>query len=171
MKKIYASGLVLLISFLIGCASIMSGGTQKISISSSPDKANIEIYDVYNMKIWSASTPAIATLKRGDGYFSGAIYRVEITKEGYEKQVIQISSSLNGGWYLPGNCLLGGFIGWLIVDPISGAMWNLEPKNITSDLRRTLSFDDNGNIDGIYIILKEEIPEDIFVNMELVKIN
>jgi hypothetical protein len=30
----------------------------------------------------------------GGGYFNGVKYRIEITKEGYEKQTIQISSGL-----------------------------------------------------------------------------
>jgi uncharacterized protein YceK len=162
--------LAVLVIGVSGCASIMSGSSQDVRISSSPDNANVVIYDKYNMKVWDSSTPAVVKLKRGDGYFSGSSYRVEITKEGYEKQTVQISSGLNGGWYLVGNFLVGGLIGWLIVDPISGAMWTLNPKNISADLHQSLSFNDNGNVDGIYVVLKEQIPIDIFDTLELVKI-
>ncbi|MDY5520178.1 hypothetical protein, partial [Campylobacter lanienae] len=35
-----------------------------------------------------------------------------------------------------GNFIFGGLLGWLIVDPATGAMWNLKPEhneNITVD--------------------------------------
>jgi len=162
--------IILSIGFL-GCASIISGSNQDVRISSSPDNASIMIYGKHNIKIWDSSTPILVSLKRGDGYFSSASYRVEITKERYEKQTIQISSGLNGGWYLAGNLLLGGLIGWLVVDPVSGAMWTLKPKNIDADLCKSLSFDDNGNLEGIYIILKEQIPVGVFDTLELVRVN
>jgi uncharacterized protein YceK len=154
-----------------GCASIISGSSQDVRVSSSPSNANVVIYDKHNMKVWDSSTPAVVNLKRGDGYFSGASYRVEITKAGYEKQTVQISSGFNGGWYLAGNLLLGGLIGWLIVDPISGAMWVLKPKNVSADLHQGLSFDDGGNVEGIYVVLKEQIPADVFATLELVSVN
>jgi hypothetical protein len=149
----------------------MSGSSQNIRISSSPDNASVVIYDKHNMKVWDSSTPAVVNLERGDGYFSGSSYRVEITKEGYEKQTVQISSGLNGGWYLAGNLVLGGLIGWIIVDPISGAMWTLKPKDISADLRQSLSFNDDGNVEGIYVVLKEQIPADIFNTLELARVN
>jgi uncharacterized protein YceK len=99
-RKIMKRLIVLLVAAIIvfsGCASIMSGSTQAVSISSSPDNANVTIYDEHNMKVWDSSTPTVVNLKRGDGYFSGTSYRVEIAKEGYEKQTVQISSGLNGG--------------------------------------------------------------------------
>jgi hypothetical protein len=72
---------------------------------------------------------------------------------------------------LAGNFLFGGLIGWIIVDPISGAMWTLKPENINADLRQSLSFNDNGNVEGIYVVLKEQIPTDIFDTLELVRVN
>ena len=33
------------------------------------------------------------------------------------------------GWYLAGNFIFGGLLGWLIVDPATGAMWNLKPHH------------------------------------------
>ena len=37
------------------------------------------------------------------------------------------------GWYF-GNLVFGGLIGMLIVDPLTGAMYNLEPKKIEQPL-------------------------------------
>jgi len=33
-------------------------------------------------------------------------------------------------WYLAGNIVFGGIAGWLIVDPLTGAMWRLSPKEV-----------------------------------------
>ena len=48
---------------------------------------------------------------------------VEVSKEGFEKKTIQIESKTNG-WYI-GNLLFGSLIGFLIIDPLTGAMWTL----------------------------------------------
>lgn len=34
-------------------------------------------------------------------------------------------------WYIGGNLLFGGLIGWLIVDPASGAMWHFDPEQVS----------------------------------------
>ena len=47
----------------------------------------------------------------------------------------QVSSSLNG-WYW-GNILVGGLIGMLIVDPISGAMYEIDNPSLTFNMSRS----------------------------------
>ncbi len=61
-------------------------------------------------------------------FFSSANYNLKVTKNGYQEQVIPITASPSG-WYMAGNIMLGGFIGWLIVDPATGGMWALSAKN------------------------------------------
>jgi len=67
------------------------------------------------------------------GYFKGQSYTVRIELEGYRSDEIVLQSKLSG-WYL-GNVIFGGLIGMLIVDPLTGAMWNIAPEKID----RTLS--------------------------------
>jgi hypothetical protein len=170
MKKL----LVLLVALLIvfsGCASIIHGTNQNIKISSEPSGAGVVIYNRQNAIVYNSSTPTVAKLKRGGGYFGGAAYRVEITKEGYETQTINITSSFNGGSFIVGNLFFGGFLGWLIVDPLTGGMWTLKPKSIDTGLRQSLSLKNDESEEGIYIVLKEQIPEEIFNTLELVKVN
>jgi hypothetical protein len=62
-------------------------------------------------------------LNRSAGYFKGGSYTIRISKDGYRDQNLQIQSSING-WYI-GNIIFGGLIGWVIVDPITGAMYSL----------------------------------------------
>ena len=161
--------LIALPGIFTGCASIMSGASQSINITSSPDNARIVIYDTKNNVVSNSTTPVLVKLKRGAGFFRGASYRVEINRDGYEMQTIEITSHLNGGWYIAGNLLFGGFLGWLIVDPATGAMWRLMPNNI--ELTQGISYDKYENVDGIYIVLKDQIPEAVFENLELIKIN
>ena len=68
-------------------------------------------------------------LEKSDGYFQNATYNLEVSLDGYQTQVIPLKSSLNGGWYFAGNIVFGGFIGWLIVDPLTGGMWAFETPN------------------------------------------
>ena len=145
-----------------GCASIMSGSNQTIPIKSIPSEATLKVYDKKGEVIINDKTPFIATLKRGTGFFSRANYRAVVEKEGYESKEIKIEGRLNG-WYLGGNLLFGGLIGWLIVDPASGAMWTLEPKEINTDLTGKSSlFKQN---DGLMIVLLEAIPVNLLQKM------
>ncbi|MDR0412158.1 MAG: hypothetical protein LBH75_09355 [Treponema sp.] len=129
-------GLVLLSGmFLTGCATIFSGTTQSVSITTDPADAAVVIYDENNSRVLETVTPAKIKLKRGTGFFRGASYTLEITKDGYGKQFVQITPALNGGWYIAGNIVLGGLLGIVIIDPLTGAMWNLTPKNIKQTLR------------------------------------
>jgi len=154
-----------------GCATIIKGSDQEIGISSTPEKAELRVLDRNNMEIFSSKTPASVTLDRGDGFFQKARYTVEITKPGYETKSIQLTGKLNGGWYLAGNLIFGGWIGWLIVDPLSGAMWKLEPDivNVRLDQEETAFLRSGG--EGIHVVLLEEIGEDSLKRLNAERIN
>lgn len=106
-----------------GCASIVSDSSYPVAIKSTPDGAAFQIAKVDGNVVHSGTTPQTVTLKSGDGYFGSAKYLITFKKEGFEDQTITLDTSFDG-WYL-GNILLGGLIGMLIVDPITGAMWKL----------------------------------------------
>lgn len=124
------AGLLLLIT---GCASIINGRMQKVPINSTPDGGKATIYGAQNEVIYSATTPCTAELKRGVSYFKGSEYRVVIKKDGYDKMEIPLIPKV-GGWYIGGNLSFGGLIGYLAVDPATGAMWTLTPKKIEAGL-------------------------------------
>ena len=95
-----------------GCASIVGEREQAITINSTPDHANITITDERDQAIFEGTTPTSVTLKKADGsYFGGKDYVVTISKEGFESRSIDIESHPNG-WYVGGNLLFGGLIGW-----------------------------------------------------------
>ena len=122
-----------------GCASIMYGKEQTITINSNPSRATVIIYDINkNREIVKTKSPYTLELRRGNGYFRKARYQVIFIKDGYNKEEIMIQGKVNG-WYLGGN-LLSGLIGYFFVDPLTGAMWTLEPEKLEVELNRT-----NGN--------------------------
>lgn len=128
---------VLLITlFAHGCASIMYGKEQTITINSNPSDATIIIYDINkNREIIKTKTPYTLQLRRGNGYFRKARYQVTFIKDGYSKEEITVKGKVNG-WYLGGN-LFSGLIGYFFVDPLTGAMWTLEPDELNVQLTRT----------------------------------
>src|SRR5690606_25407243 len=92
-------------SLLGGCATIAGDKTQLIPISSTPSDATILITDEKGLQVFKGVTPTNVTLQKSDGsYWGKKNYTVEITKEGYEKQIIPISASANG-WYIGGNLI------------------------------------------------------------------
>ena len=79
-------------------------------------------------------------------------------KAGYRTSEVQISARI-GGWYAFGNLLFGGLIGYLIVDPITGAMWTLTPTEINAVLGSQTALLNNKQ--GLMIVLKKDIPSDL----------
>lgn len=118
-----------------GCATIFGkANPQAINIKSTPDQARVVVTDIdEGAKVYEGSTPTIVSLKKGRGFFQGRHYEVVISKSGYRDVSVAISPQV-GGWYIFGNLAVGGLIGWLIVDPATGAMWNLGPKEIDESL-------------------------------------
>ncbi|AMO58611.1 hypothetical protein GZ77_18100 [Endozoicomonas montiporae] len=124
--KQFGLGLVLFGSLLMaGCASVLSESSYPVTLQSTPDGATFTITNQNGQVIHSGTTPGTVTLNSGSGYFSAASYTVQFKKPGYTGSTITVNSTMDG-WFM-GNILLGGLIGMLIVDPITGAMWKLPP--------------------------------------------
>lgn len=111
-----------------GCASIVHAGPRVIPVDSSPQGATVTIYDRDNRKVMQKTTPFVAELRPKYRYFGGQTYRFVFELSGHEKVERIVDSELSG-WYF-GNIVFGGLIGALIVDPLTGAMFNLAPEKI-----------------------------------------
>ena len=123
---------LLLVLLCTGCASIVSGTRQKVTVNSTPSGARVSVIDSDGATVLQTNTPAVIKLNRGNGYFAGSYYKVQVEADGYQPSAANIHPSLNG-WYV-GNILIGGVIGLLIIDPATGGMWALEPKIINVTL-------------------------------------
>jgi hypothetical protein len=143
-----------LLTMLTGCASIVGTKTQVMGINSTPSQAKVMIKDEMGKEIYAGTTPTSVTLEKGAGYFRGHDYTVTIAKDGYSDRVVTITSK-PGGWYILGNLGFGGLIGWLIVDPATGAMWNLSPEAVTETLPAQQASAD-GNL---HVALLDDLPQ------------
>lgn len=134
MKIKQALFIVISLFVMGGCATIVGEKTQNIPIKSTPDGAQIIITDEKGEVVFKGTTPTNVTLDKADGsYFGGKTYEVTISKDGVEKKTFKIDTEPNG-WYVGGNLLFGGLIGWLVVDPLTGAMYNLKPDELRVNL-------------------------------------
>ena len=113
-----------------GCASILGSTKQLVSINSTPAGASVVVKDEAGAQVFTGTTPATVTLEKHKGYFSGKDYSFTFEKAGYHGQVVTLTSETSN-WYLWGNLLVGGIIGWFIVDPLTGAMWKYEPESVS----------------------------------------
>ena len=122
------------IAALPGCATIVGDETHVLPITSSPNEAAVVIIDEKGAEVFRGTTPTSATLKKSDGsYWGGKTHTVRLSKDGYDPQVIPVTPHPNG-WYIGGNIVFGGLIGWFLVDPWNGKMYNLSPQNVEASL-------------------------------------
>jgi hypothetical protein len=106
-----------LLFLFMGCATIIHGTNQHISVNSSPQGAKVSVNGIP-----VATTPAKIKLSRSERSVN-----ILIEKEGYKSQGVIVSRKLSG-WFF-GNLLIGGWIG-MIIDAVDGAMFRLEPSEI-----------------------------------------
>lgn len=119
-------------SALSGCATIVHGGPRPISVASTPPGATVSIYDRNNALVQTNTTPFVAQLATKYSYFKGQSYRLVFELPAHAPAEVKLDPTLSG-WYF-GNIVFGGLIGMLIVDPITGAMYNLSPEKIEQPL-------------------------------------
>lgn len=165
MKKIVylAVSFFVVLVFMAGCASIVSKSEYPVSISSQPEGAEISIKNSAGIGVFSGKTPTTITLKAGAGFFKGENYTVTFKKDGHAPHTAQIQRGLDG-WYIAGNFVFGGLIGWLIVDPATGAMWTLE------NLHVDLTSSNSSEIDNkVQILTINDVPDHLLPKM--VRIN
>ena len=152
----FAAAMIALI--FSSCASIVSQSNYPVTINTNPPGATLEIKDKRNVTVYKGTSPALVHLPSGQGYFSKSKYYVHISKAGYNNAVIPIFYSLDG-WYF-GNLIIGGVIGMLIIDPITGAMWKLETTFINHNLSPTAEIISPEN-HSLKVIDLADVPADL----------
>src|SRR5215469_3054723 len=132
MRLTYVLFLLATATTLCGCATIVHSGPRNIPVASTPAGAKVSIYDRSNTLVMTNTTPFVAPLDPKFGYFKGQTYRLVFEMPGYSPAEISLNSSVSP-WYF-GNLVFGGLVGMLIVDPLTGAMFNLTPEKIEQPL-------------------------------------
>lgn len=115
---------------LSGCATIVGDKTQDVAIKTWPQGVKFVVQDETGRAVAEGVTPKTVTLAKSDGsYFGKKKYTLMLEQAGYVPKTIPLKESVNL-WYIIGNIPLGGFPGWLIVDPFNGGMYNIEPPEV-----------------------------------------
>jgi len=111
-KRLQLFSLNSLITFSIvfsGCATIFSGSTDTVELSSEPTGAQVYVNGAKR-----GTTPVTLTLKKGREY------NLEFRKDQYETKGMALNYSLGAGWLVLD--ILSGLVG-IIVDAATGN-WN-----------------------------------------------
>jgi hypothetical protein len=132
LKQLSVAAIVGACTAVVGCATIVHSGPRAISVASTPAGAKVSIYDRSNALVETNTTPFIAQLPTKYKYFSGQAYRLVFEMPAYATAEVRLESKVSG-WYL-GNLVFGGLLGMLVVDPLTGAMYNLTPDKIEQHL-------------------------------------
>lgn len=133
MKNLLKVALLATTLGLTGCATIVSKSTYPVSIQSVPEGANFTITNREGKIVSQGITPQVVKLKSGSSYFKPEKYLITFDKKGFTKETIEIQATLDG-WYW-GNFAIGGPLGLLVIDPITGAMYRL-PENVVATLNK-----------------------------------
>lgn len=107
-----------------GCATIMHGTCQEVSISSTPTAAQVSVDGESKGK-----TPLALDLKRKERH----LVRVEM--DGYLAFEGYLTKELSG--WVVGNLVFGGLPG-LIIDALTGGLHNLKPREVNAQLSPAL---------------------------------
>lgn len=132
MKKLGKLALLSSVLLSTGCATIVSKNAYPVSIQSNPSGAEFTITNRDGIQISQGVTPQTITLKASAGFFKGEKYTITYKKKGFVSKSITLDSAIDG-WYIGGNIIFGGLLGWLIIDPATGAMFKL-PEYAVTDL-------------------------------------
>jgi hypothetical protein len=100
-------------------------------------------------QVHSGTTPTTATLSTSRGFFRGETYTVQFSKTGCPSHTVTLDARISG-WYF-GNFVIGGLVGMLIVDPITGSMWTLD-DTISVDLKAA-----NPSL-GLRMVERQDVP-------------
>ena len=133
LKQTLVATALITCTALTGCATIVHGGPRSVSVASTPAGAKVSIYDRSNTLVQTRTTPFVAQLPTKYKYFKGQQYRLVFELPSYSSAEVRLEPTMSG-WYYAGNLLFGGLIGMLIVDPLTGAMYNLSPEKIEQPL-------------------------------------
>lgn len=110
------------VAVLAGCASIVSGTSQVVSVNSNVDQAEVRINGTT-----VGRTPYNGQIKRGKDTV------VEVSKSGYGTQSTTLSTKLEPIFW--GNIIFGGVIG-STTDLATGACWEYAPASVYVNLNQ-----------------------------------
>ncbi len=138
-----------------GCATIVAQGGQKVMVNSAPQGATVTVKNRTGEVVTTGTTPIRLYLKKGAGYFKAQNYTLNFSKPGYAPYEVKLTPTVSG-WYF-GNILIGGLVGMLAVDPATGAMYRLTPKQVDAVLTE-LKAAEGAEPGSVLVVSTEDLP-------------
>ncbi|MGH7585120.1 MAG: PEGA domain-containing protein [Gemmatimonadales bacterium] len=123
-----------------GCATIINGTSQEVSVASTPVGARVTL-DGQAFGV----TPVVTKLKRK------TTHTLRLELEGFQPHELTFSQGVSG--WVAGNILFGGLIG-LVVDAVTGSMYKLKPDQVQAVLAApvtTVSADGNALVVAVVL--------------------
>jgi hypothetical protein len=112
---------------VVSCATVLQSRPEPVTITSEPPDARVTITDLRtHQRLVQASTPVMTPLARHAGYMRPARYQVVVEKPGYQPYVLLLQAELEKTYF--GNFVAGGPLGFLVIDPLTGAMYALPSR-------------------------------------------
>lgn len=122
-----------------GCATIVNGRTQKVTVQTEPTGATASVAGV-----GSFTTPAVISLDRD------ADHVITFTKAGFPERSVTLKRRLSG-WAF-GNIIFGGIIG-IVIDAATGDWWYFDPETFIVNLS-------SGNLETLNAKAAEQIKKE-----------
>jgi len=126
MSRLFVLSLLVSLLTLQSCATSRSTNTYTIHLQSEPAGASMVVSDRTHQIIHTTQSPDSIVVKSGAGYFKRSKYTVTANTPGYLPSTEKIEFEVDKKYYL--NFFTSFFmpVAFLIIDPITGAMW--QPK-------------------------------------------
>ncbi len=107
----------------------MKDNNQAIPIKTNVEKVDIKITNKAGETVFEGQPLTVIPLKTAakNGYFTPEKYTIIASKDGFQTQTNIIDWHVSI-WYWAGNLVIGGLIGYLIIDPITGDMYYLDEE-------------------------------------------
>lgn len=128
MKKVvlFCFGVLSLMLFT-GCASIISGGSTEVSITSNSPDASVCIRNSVNRSVvHTGKVPLTIKLQTSKALFEPSSFILEVTDQQKNKKQQRVITANFNYWFL-GNFIFGGILG-MGVDAISGAVYKFDSE-------------------------------------------
>jgi hypothetical protein len=107
--------------------SNIDGTNRMVDPQGIPSSIAVSAIDTDGQRVCEGMTPLVIPQKRPGPDFKAEQYCIVFESQG-EQKGIWLSASIAAGWYLAGDNSCGGFIDLLIIDPLSGAIWTVDPS-------------------------------------------
>ena len=110
-------------ALLTSCASVFNRNQKNVNVTSSPSGLSFEVKDREGMVVYRGTTPTTVKLGTSCGYFKSQNYTLTASKNGKVVGSGVIEARVSP-WYW-GNFILGGLLGMVVIDPLTGCMFTL----------------------------------------------